>query len=295
MNNRKLQWHPAFSAVLRIELEEERALLEIEEEHLLSKKPLQVDVLVVKKKADAAIRKNIGRIFREHNIIEYKSPEDYLSINDFYKVYGYACLYQSDTEKVMEISPEEITLTFVCSHFPKKMAEHLQKVRKLKMETADEGIYYLHGDTFPIQIVVNRELPKAENYWLQNLRNDLETGAEIQELVERYEEKKHSKLYQAAMDLIVRANWKKMQEEKEMCDALKELFAEELKESDARGYDRGISRGISQGISQGILQGETRGILLTKNVFKLAGKGRSMQDIARECGIPEKKVREILE
>ena len=47
--------------------------------------------------------------FREHNIIEYKSPDDYLGINDFYKAYGYVCFYQSDTEEEGQINPEELT------------------------------------------------------------------------------------------------------------------------------------------------------------------------------------------
>ena len=44
---------------------------------------------------DVKIQKNIGRIFRQYNIIEYKSPEDNLDIDDFYKVYAYACIYKS--------------------------------------------------------------------------------------------------------------------------------------------------------------------------------------------------------
>ena len=56
---------------------------------MLSKKPLQIDELVIKVHDNEKIQKNIGRIFRKHNIVEYKSPEDYLTINDFYKVYGY--------------------------------------------------------------------------------------------------------------------------------------------------------------------------------------------------------------
>lgn len=35
----------------------------------------------------------------------------------------------------------------------------------------------------------------------------------------------------AVMDLIVRANWDQVKEEKEMCEALKELFADEIQES----------------------------------------------------------------
>lgn len=101
-----MQWHSGFGAALRITLQSEMPYLEMHEEYLLNKKPLQVDVLIVRKKADIRIEKAVGKIFRQHNIIEYKSPEDYLSINDFYKVYGYACIYQSNTDRVKEIDPE---------------------------------------------------------------------------------------------------------------------------------------------------------------------------------------------
>lgn len=107
----RLQWHPAFAAVLRIELEKELGRLEIKDEVQLTKKPLQMDVLLIKKGGEEPVEKNIGRIFRRYNIIEYKSPGDSLSVNDFYKVYGYACIYQSDTDRVMEIRPQELTLT----------------------------------------------------------------------------------------------------------------------------------------------------------------------------------------
>ena len=50
-----------------------------------------------------------------------------------------------------------------------------------------------------------------------------------------YEKNRHSKDYSAVMNLIARANWKQMEEEKRMCDALNELFAEELKEANSRG------------------------------------------------------------
>ena len=40
------------------------------------------------------------------------------------------------------------------------------------------------------------------------------------------------------MDLVVRANWDKVKEEKEMCEALKELFADELQESLEYGEER---------------------------------------------------------
>lgn len=49
-NDDKIQWHPAFDAALQIELEDEAEYLEFEPEHLLSKKPMQIDVLVKNEK-----------------------------------------------------------------------------------------------------------------------------------------------------------------------------------------------------------------------------------------------------
>ena len=129
MKNTKLQWHPAFSAALRITLQDELEYLEMWEEYLLSKKPLQMDILIIKKLKDVPIRKTIGRIFRKHNIIEYKSPGDSLSINDFYKVYGYACIYQSDTDRIKDVDPQELTLTFVCSRYPRNLLKHLESAQ----------------------------------------------------------------------------------------------------------------------------------------------------------------------
>lgn len=132
MKDRKIQWHSAFYATMQIELEEDKDKLIFEAEHLLGEKPMQIDVVIIKKMTAQPIRKNIGHIFRKHNIIEYKSPDDYLSINDFYKAYGYACFYQSDTEKIAEIDPKEITITLVCNHYPRKMLQHLQEDRGMK-------------------------------------------------------------------------------------------------------------------------------------------------------------------
>ncbi len=98
-----LQWHPAFFAGIQIELQEEDSMLTFENEHQLGTKPKEIDVLIIKKDKNAQIQKNIGRMFRGHNIVEYKRPEDSLSIDDFYKVYGYACFYKSESPHIDEI------------------------------------------------------------------------------------------------------------------------------------------------------------------------------------------------
>lgn len=238
----KIQWHPAFDAALQIELGDEAKYLEFESEHMLTKKPMQIDVLV-KNDKHVKIQKNIGRIFRQYNIIEYKSPKDDLNIDDFYKTYAYACIYKSDTEAVDRIQATELTISFVCYHYPRAMLNKLERDRCIAVESVDDGIYYLLGDAIPIQLIVVPALSKENNYWLNNLRNDLKSGGEIRRFIELYEKNKNSKLYQALADTIMRANWKEVKEERKMCEALKELFADDLRESELKGRNAGKIEG----------------------------------------------------
>lgn len=264
-----IQWHPAFQASIQIEFEAEAEKLTFEPEHLLSKKPMQMDELIIKVAENEAIHKNIGRIFRRYNIIEYKSPDDNLTINDFYKVYGYCCFYQSDTDKICEIPPEELTITFICNHFPRKMVRHLKEFRRLDIIHVEAGIYYITGDAFPMQLLVTKELDPKENLWLQSLRNNMSKPEEIEVLLKEYEAKKSSKLYQAAMEVITRANWDAVKEVKEtMCEALKELMAEEFQEQEER-----VTKQVTEQVTKGLLK---------QLVQKKLAKGKSIEVIADE-------------
>ena len=202
--NKPLQWHPAFYSSLQIELKDES--LEFYYEYHLTRKPLQIDVLVIKKKSKQVIKKSIGRIFRKHNIVEFKSPGDYLSVNDYYKVLGYACIYQANTERVLEISPKEITLSFVSNHYPKAMIRWLKGMYKAKVEPVCDGIYYLTGLTFPVQVIVIKQLSKEENMWLSRLRPGLSTEKDLNILATEYRGKFRNPIYATCMDVIVRAN-----------------------------------------------------------------------------------------
>lgn len=254
----KIQWHPAFDAALQIELGDEAKYLEFESEHMLTKKPMQIDVLV-KNDKHVKIRKNIGRIFRQYNIIEYKSPKDDLNIDDFYKTYAYACIYKSDTEAVDRIQATELTISFVCYHYPRAMLNKLERDRGITVESVDDGIYYLLGDAISIQLIVVPALSKENNYWLNNLRNDLKSGGEIRRFIELYEKNKNSKLYQALADTIMRANWKEVKEERKMCEALKELFADDLRESELKGRNAGKIEGAASKIVEQVIKKYKKG------------------------------------
>ena len=155
--SQKLQWHPAFCSALRLELLEDAENLEFTDEFQLTEKPLQIDCTVVKVKKDCKIKNEIGKIFRKHNIFEYKSPMDELNIDTFYKAVAYACLYKVLPNHVNEIPAEEITITLIRDRKPVKLLGELEKSGyECKKET--EGIYYVSGVMLPVQIIASSEL-----------------------------------------------------------------------------------------------------------------------------------------
>lgn len=228
MDNRLLQWHPAFYAGIQIEFGDEVNKLIFEQEYNLSTKPLQIDVLIIKKNYDGEIHKNIGKIFKSYNIIEYKSPTDYLSVDDYYKVNAYAYLYKSLNNSVDEIKIYDLSITFVCRHFPRDLFTHLKKVRDLNIEKIADGIYYVNRDVIMTQILITSELSEKENFWLHYLTNDIKDIETIEKLTAEYSKHEHNELYKSVMNVIIHANQQKFEEVKFMCEALKELFADEL-------------------------------------------------------------------
>ena len=279
-----LQWHPAFYAEIQIEFEEDADKLIFENEHQLGTNPKEIDVLFIKKNSEERIKKNIGRIFRTHNILEYKSPDDYLSVDDFYKVYGYACFYKSDVHEVNAIKADDISITFVCYRYPGKLITHLTEERHWNVSETDEGIYYIDGDIFPMQIILTSRLSKETNFWLRNLTDDLRDNETAKELISEYEKHKDSGLYKSVMDIIVRANQNKFQEVKHMCDALRELMEPEFTEMKEQAMAEGHAEGLAEGRAEGLAEGREEGkdVKLITQISKKLQKGKNISTIAEE-------------
>jgi hypothetical protein len=85
MKNTVIQWHPGFVAAMNLELADNRELFIFEKEYNLNTKPLEIDLLIIKKEEFVSVSNEIGRIFRKYNIFEYKSPKDHLDIDVFLK------------------------------------------------------------------------------------------------------------------------------------------------------------------------------------------------------------------
>ena len=265
------QWHPANYAGLQIEFEDEKEYLSFEDEHQLGTKPMAIDILIIKNTEGYKVKKNIGRIFRKYNIIEYKSPDDYLSIDDFYKVYGYTCFYKADTPTVNQIEVNELTITFISRKYPRKLLRHLELERGFAIQKIESGIYYIVGDAIPIQFIVANKLSQTENLWLKGLTNQLHNYELTAALTKDYYEHKQNTLYESVMDIIMRANKKQFEEANNMCEAMKEFIWEH--------YGDEIMKEKQASFTNGTQNGERK---VNTLIFKLSELGR-IDDILKSA------------
>ena len=267
--SQKLQWHPAFCSALRLELLEDAENLEFTDEFQLTEKPLQIDCTVVKVKRDCKIKNEIGKIFRKHNIFEYKSPMDELNIDTFYKAVAYACLYKVLPNHVDEIPAEEITITLIRDRKPVKLLGELEKSGYgYKKEAA--GIYYVNGAMFPVQIIESSELDVDMHVQLKALTNHLEESLMRQYLLQVSTfEGREKNLADIVLQVIVNSNMEKVREwkgsEQTMCEALRVLMKEERVaglregrlEGQREGQREGQIRAYASLVQDGIIPVET--------------------------------------
>jgi hypothetical protein len=219
----RIPWHPAFVEAMQMELREYRDILEFHSEFQLTTEPLRIDCVVIRKTKDVEIKKNIAAIFRDWNLLEYKSPGDYVSIGDFYKVYGYACLYTS----LQKVPIQDLSISFVESRHPKKLLKHLRDERGYTIAETAEGIYTINSDIIPIQIIDNRKLSADENLWLKSLSDELDSSEVTRIGVEIIRHEKAAQI-EAYRNVITEANSGSIEEALAMKQKKKKITLEQV-------------------------------------------------------------------
>lgn len=210
----KTQWHPAFCSAVKLELIENKADLDYTNEYNLNSKPIQIDLLVIKKSKDVEIKNEIGKIFRGHNIMEYKSPKDAMNIDTFVKAVAYACLYKANEEYVGDICLDDITITLIRE----------QKPRELLKWFIENG--YAVYQKWLTLLISNLSRTDAERIIVQ-------MGA----LVQKDEKEFGDSVLQVAMKENQKLFDDMKMEDPEMCDALRELMKPELDEALEKGRE----------------------------------------------------------
>ena len=250
-NQNYIHWHTAFQAAAELELRQNIEELTFEPEHYLSKEPLRIDLLILHLKNHTThLHNEIGIIMRKHNIIEYKGPGDQLSIDTLYKVLGYACLYKSFGDTVDAISTHDITVSLFREAYPRELFKKLERDMQSHEITEEyPGIYYISGFLFPLQIVVLRRLDPVLHSIFRVLSKEAETST-IQEFLKNTKgmtSKRDMNNINAILQVSYAANraiYQKIRREKlAMCEALRDLFQDELEEQ----YEAGKAKGLSKG------------------------------------------------
>ena len=178
-----IHWHPGFYGAVELELKQNKSDLIFESDHQLSKEPLRMDMLIIKKQENVAVENEIGQHFRKYNILEYKSPDDALSIDDFFKTIGYACIYKGLGGTVDAIPENELTVSIFRETYPRELFEKLRQSGR-SVEKRFSGIYHVTGTLlFSTQIIVTKELQEETHRYLRLLSKNVKEQ-DVRKLIE---------------------------------------------------------------------------------------------------------------
>lgn len=279
----KLQWHPAFCAATELELRQDLDVLELIPEYNLSKKPLQIDLVIIKKMDwKRTLQNEIGHIMRGHNILEYKGPGDELTIDSFFKVIGYASLYKAQGIAVNKIPASEVTVSFFRNAYPKALFQELKKEGYI-LKKMYPGIYYVRGKVpFPVQVVVTSQLERKGHCSLRVLTTQVEMqDAELfLEQIHYLESKNERSNIDSVLQVSVNANkqvYSLLRRKNEMCEALRELMKDEIEKE----------------LENKLEQGEK--LQLIRQVIKKLQKGNSVEETADMLEEEPENIRKIYE
>ena len=245
MKDTKVQWHPGFVAAMNLELAKNRENLEFVKEYNLNTKPLEIDLLVIKKDSGVMIDNEIGMIFKGHNIIEYKSPEDHLDIDAFYKAGAYASLYKSYGKTVDAIKADDVTVSLVREAKPEGLFKYFEEHQYL-VTNPYRGIYYIKGTVlFSTQIIVTKELEQETHIWLRALSDRVEKQdmTKLLESISKLTGKGDRELADSVLEVSVRANKQIIEEligDDSMSQALLEIMEPQLLLREEKGLKKGI-------------------------------------------------------
>jgi CRP-like cAMP-binding protein len=209
-----------------------------------------------------------------------------MSIDDYYKTVGYACIYKGLGTTVDAVPAEELTVSLFRETYPREMMEALKRLGACIEETFP-GIYYVHGNTlFDTQIVVTGQLSRETHSSLRVLSKNAQED-DIKRFLMTSQElttpgDKHNA--DAVLQVSISANgriYNRVKEELNMCEALRELMKDEI------AYD------VEQGIAKGMVEGEKKQAMTT--AYTLSDMGMTIDVIAKAIHYSVETVTQWLE
>jgi hypothetical protein len=238
-------WHAAFRDGIRLTFFSYRQALSFEFEKPLNTEPLRIDAIIVKKAPELVIDKPLGAVFRGHNIIEYKGPEDYLSVADYHKAGAYARLYS-----VLEgVEITDLTITLAGLRYPRKLLKRLRDVYGYTIHEIAPGIFQIEGEILGLQVVEMGRLREEDGgLWLRDLRGGLK-GEELRGILEKVRGMPGDAPVSAYVDRVIRANSPALEEILKMSDITFDEVMEKYGIA-ARWEEKGLEKGLERDVKK---------------------------------------------
>lgn len=233
MHTYRINWHKAAVYAIQIDLRDYSHLLEYHSEYLLHSNRNRIDLLVIKKLTNHPIPKSIAAIFRSINLFEIKGIRSTLTSDAYYKLNGHAAYYIDSTGSLNQYSRNDISLTLLSFHRPRKLFHHLEKECQKTIANPFPGIYYISDDMFATQVIVIRELTPDDSLYLSCLTANLSNPLQINRLVDDYTRHQTDETYNQYMNLLTRANTKKG-DNPMVCEGILNLCGTSSKEIEER-------------------------------------------------------------
>ena len=125
--------------------------------------------LVIVNEDREKIADNVGAIFLKYNFLDYKKPDDIVSIDDYYILIAHMTGYVSVNDSTDVTNADQITGTMVIQQYPEEVFKEIKRLEG-KIERRYPGIYYITGLIhMPTQVIVKPELSEVDNAALRKL------------------------------------------------------------------------------------------------------------------------------
>ncbi len=258
-----------------------REYYDFERGYKLNRKPREIDCVIIRKKNAGPMPKGNGieKIFRSHNIVEFKNAREPLNIDTVWKVISYAAQYKSEGRWMDEIPIEEVTITFLRLSKPRKLLSYL-KEHGYEVRVERTGIYYVSGLVgISMQIVDGTKLEGDKYLPLRVQRKNADNGdiSKFLEMIGRLKDDADREMAEGILSVSIEEN--------------RELYARLMKEGD-KAMRENILRILNLDEQFHELQEGMR--IAQDEKRKAQDEKRKAQDEKRKAQEGERKAQELL-
>ena len=244
-------WHREFENALQLDVESWGNGSWVMREHTLGEDAPRIDFIVVSGDELPEDVKEIFRIFRHKNVIEFKGPGDKLTLLTLRKVAGYTNFYIATAKPEENVKIGEVTATIFASEKDNETFEILEKSGQLE-KTDVEGIYRVKDILdMPFQIVMTNELKGAEYAAYRVLKaqvDEKDVDYLLEELKTTTDQTKRERL-RGLLGIVETKHtgmvWQKIKEDGRMKDVFWDLFKPQIDEQINEQINERINERIS--------------------------------------------------